>query len=217
MKYGQIAGNKSINDTIYRCFGCVCGEDERRFVSKFRQQPHNEAQILHTYRELVLGAYLASKGLKVRYGYKVDTKTPDWAILDDKSMLMGIIELVNFHTDRETENAIEVQLQSEGHWDGCLNDNHYRLYGAIQRKATIYKPLVEKRRIPYVIAVFGDFLAAITRDEIERCLFCEESGLFGVYPVISGLLYFEHSGSYEFHYIWNPRCLHSISLPDGVF
>jgi len=89
-KYGQIAGNKSIDDTIYRCFGCICAEDECKFVRKFRQQPHNEAQILHTYRELVLGAYLASNGLKVRYDYKVDTKTPDWAILDEKSRLMGI-------------------------------------------------------------------------------------------------------------------------------
>jgi hypothetical protein len=41
MKYGQIAGNNSINAMIYRCFEYICEEDERRFVKQFQEQPQD--------------------------------------------------------------------------------------------------------------------------------------------------------------------------------
>ena len=62
MKYGQIAGNKSVNETIYRCFGHICEKDVPKFVKKFRSQLNDNTQVMHTFRELILGAYLASRG-----------------------------------------------------------------------------------------------------------------------------------------------------------
>ena len=56
MKYGQIAGSKRVNYAIYRCFEHLCDKDQQRFVRKFREQPHDSDQIMHTFRELILGA-----------------------------------------------------------------------------------------------------------------------------------------------------------------
>jgi hypothetical protein len=67
MKYGQIAESKKINYAIYRCFEHLCDEDQQRFVKKFREQPHDSDQIMHTFRELILGAYLSSRGFRVRH------------------------------------------------------------------------------------------------------------------------------------------------------
>lgn len=145
MKYGQIAGNKHINVMIYRCFEHICEEDERKFVKKFREQPPNGDQIMHTFRELVLGAYLSSNGFEVRYDYMVGTKTPDWCILDDASAVRCIVELTNFHIDKATENKIEKQLQAVGISVGWLGQNDNRLYHCIWHKAQVYKTLVEEQ------------------------------------------------------------------------
>ena len=62
MKYGQISGSRSINATIYECFQHIEEVDAQRFVSEFRSQPHDKQQVLHTFRELILGgSYLATK------------------------------------------------------------------------------------------------------------------------------------------------------------
>ena len=60
MKYGQIAGNDHINASIYRCFKHICENDERKFIKKFREQPHDSDQVMHTFKELILGAYLST-------------------------------------------------------------------------------------------------------------------------------------------------------------
>ena len=82
MKYGQIAGSNSINAMIYHCFEYICEEDERKFAKKFQEQHHDSDQIMHTFRELVLGSYLSSIGFRVRHDYVIDNLTPDWSILD---------------------------------------------------------------------------------------------------------------------------------------
>ncbi len=115
MKYGQIAESKKINYAIYRYFEHLCCEDQQRFVKKFREQPHDSDQIIHTFRELILGAYLSSKGFRVRHEYSVESKTPDWCILDNRSVVVGIAELVNFHIDAVTEGEIAKQIQAKGH------------------------------------------------------------------------------------------------------
>jgi hypothetical protein len=62
MVYGQMAGNKSVDAMIYRCFEYICEEDERKLVKKFGEQPPDGPQVMHTFSELVLGGYLASAG-----------------------------------------------------------------------------------------------------------------------------------------------------------
>jgi hypothetical protein len=63
MKYGRIAGNDSINAAIYLCFDLISEADAKAFVRKFAEQLHDQDQPLHTFRELILGAFLAANGL----------------------------------------------------------------------------------------------------------------------------------------------------------
>jgi hypothetical protein len=222
MEYGQIAGNSSINATIYHCFEYLREEDERKFVKKFREQPHDSVQIAHTFRELVLGAHLSSKGVTVRYDHRIGAQTPDWSILDvRREAITGIVELTSFHIDKATEYEIEGQMQAKGlagYWRDQNKDNVERLYHVIWRKVTKYRSMVNELQLPYVVAVFGEFEAALDFEEVCRCLLDARTGLFGVYPELSGLLYFEEaSGQYSFSYAGNPNALRTIDLPVGVF
>lgn len=222
MKYGQIAGNKHINALIYRCFEYMVEEDEQKFVKAFREQPNDSNQIMHTFRELVLGAYLGSSGFKVRYDYAVDNQTPDWCIFDEQSVAMGIVELTNFHIDKATDDKIEAQLKTQGvawFWRDENKDNVARLCHCIWHKAQVYRALVEELRVPYVVAVFGEFRVAIDfEEELYHCLFDKEFRLFEMYPEVSGVLYFEErSGQYLFNYSNNPNALRVVDLPNGVF
>jgi hypothetical protein len=78
MKFGQISPAPRMNATIYRCFELIGDEDARKFVKKFAEQPHDGPQVMHTFRELVVGAHMVTQGLPARYDDKVDGKKPDW-------------------------------------------------------------------------------------------------------------------------------------------
>lgn len=222
MKYGQIAGSNNVNAMIYHCFEYICEEDERKFVKKFREQPHDLDQIRHTFRELVLGAYLSSRGFRVRHDYVIDDQTPDWSILDTEGeSVTGIVELTSFHIDKATEEEIEEQMRTRGvavYWRDQNKDNVERLYHVMWRKAAAYRSLIEKLEIPYVVGVFGEPKAAVDFEEVCLCLFDEKTGLFGMCPELSGVLYFEETfGRYSFNYASNPNALQVIELPVGIF
>lgn len=220
MKYGQIAENKKINYAIYRCFEHLCEGDQQGFVKKFREQPHDSDQIMHTFRELILGAYLSSRGFRVRHEYSVESKTPDWCVLDNRSAVISIIELVNFHIDVVTESEIAKQIQAKGMtvvWPD-QNKNNDRLYYCIQDKMQKYQALTEKLGVRYIIAIYPDFKAATDFEEVLPCLYLNEFGLFQMYPHVSGVLYFEeNAGQYCFRYERNPGALRKVDLPGGVF
>jgi hypothetical protein len=218
MKYGQIAGSKRVNATIYRCFDYISEEDARKFVKKFRDQLQDDFQVMHTFRELILGAYLVSNGFVARYDRAINADTPDWCLLDKASTLKGVIELTNFHSDKATETEIERQVQINGMWYGRLSSNEDRLYHCIWHKVQKYKALVEQNGLPYVIAVFGEFTSFADLEEVRQCLFRQGTGLFALYPTISGVLYFEeNAGKYPFTYIPNPGSSRALDLPSGAF
>lgn len=222
MTFGQIAGNRSINAMIYRCFQFLNKDDQRRFVKKFREQPDDSDQIMHTFRELILGAYLSSAGYSVIHDYVINDKTPDWTIFDcDRETILAIVELTNFHIDKATEDEIGACLRAGSmavYWRDHNTDNVNRLYQVICDKASKYRRLVGELHLPYVVSVFGEFAAAVDFEEVCRCLSGGDEGLFGLYPELSGLLYFdENGGMYSFRYAGNPDALHKIDLPEGVF
>jgi hypothetical protein len=222
MKCRQIAGNNRINSMIYHCFEYICEDDRRNFAKKFRKQSHDSDQIMHTFKELVLGSYLASRGFNVRHDYVVGDKTPDWIILDSKGESVAcIIELTNFHIDRATEKEIE-EHKCPGraiiYWRDQNTNNLERLFQVICNKATVYRTLIKKLGIPYVIGVFCDVRAAVDFEEMGLCLFDRERGLFSMHPEVSGVLHFEeNTGRYSFNYANNPNALRPIELPAGVF
>jgi len=222
MKYGQIAESKKINHAIYQCFEHLCEEDHQRFVKKFREQPHDSDQIMHTFRELILGAYLSSCDFKVRHEYSVESKTPDWCVLDNRSAVVGIVELVNFHIDAVTESEIAKQIQAKGiitaYWRDGNKNNVERLYYRIWDKMQKYQALTEKLGVPYIIAIYPDFKAATDFEEVRACLYHNGTGLFQMYRDVSGVLYFEEdAGQYCFRYEQNPNALRKFDLPSGIF
>jgi hypothetical protein len=218
MKYGQIAGNKSINVVIYRCFEYLPDEDARLFARKFREQSHNNEQVMHTFRELLVGGFLGWHGFSVRYNRALDGKTPDWSILDQNSVLQAVVELVNFHADRATESDIERDRAAGLPWVGWMPSHVSRLYDRIHQKASVYKELVERKSVAYVVAVYSEFTANVDISELRECLLSGESGLFHLYPSLSGALFFEErSGHYPFTYIESPHAARKASLPSGEF
>jgi hypothetical protein len=218
MKYGQIAGSKAINYAIYKCFEYLYEEDQRKFVKKFSEQPHDSDQCMHTFRELILGAYLSSKGFRVMHEYPIEGKTPDWCILDNRSQVVCVVELVNFHIDTITESEIAKQIQAKNiaaYWQDD-NSNIRRLYYSIWDKSVKYQSLIEKIGVPYIISAFIDFKVVMDNEEINVCLHSDNSGLFQLYPYVSGVLHFkENDGQYLFKYERNTNTLRD--LLGGVF
>jgi hypothetical protein len=222
MKYGQITGNERINGPICDFFEYVCEEDQRKFTKKFREIPTDSDQTMHTFRELILGAPLRANDLQVRHDYAVGNKTPDWCILNDESAVIGIVELTNFHIDKATEIEIKRQIELKNtfhYWRDGNKNNVDRLYHCIECKAQAYRSQAISGKVPYVVAVFGDWKAVVDFGEVRLCLFDEKAGLFDKYPEMSGVLYFvdQNISRYLFYYVENPNALQPITLPTGIF
>ncbi len=221
MVFGQIAENESINALIYRCFENLLDSEQQKFIKKFREQPHNQAQIMHTLMELVCGAYVGSLGFQIIHEYRINSDTPDWCIVDDENSPQVIVEFVDFHIDLGTEKYIEEQKKTKmaiGYRMNGKKNNIDRLYESIRKKAQAYRDLVDNLNLPYVIALHPDFLISLDLEEVLSCLTPEEHGIFNLYPHVSGLLFFEDSGAqYKFQYMGNSKCLRKFDLPEGSY
>ncbi len=221
MVFGQIAESKNINTLIYHCFENLPDSEQRKFVRKFREQPHDEAQIMHTLMELVCGAYLSSLGFQVIHEFKLNSETPDWCIVDDKLTPQAITDVVTIHIDKETDIDIENQLKAKNvaaYWMNGKSNNVDRLYKVIQAKSVKYRELVDSMSLPFVVAVHSDFRIQFDPNEILGCLLPNEYGIFALYPYVSGLLFFEDYGAqYNFQYFGNLNCVRKFNLGNGRY
>ena len=76
---------------------------------------------MHTLRELILGTFLAVRGLNVASNRKIDGKTPDWSVLENGD-LKCIIEVVNFHTtDAAKASAIDAEHSRPSTGRSCIS------------------------------------------------------------------------------------------------
>lgn len=217
MKYGHIFGSTRMNTTIYRCFEYFTSDNARSFVSMFRNPSNSAEQSMHTFRELVVGGFLGSKEFTVRYEPSLDGKRPDWSVIDSDGN-PAIVELVNFHIDKVTEDAINDHGDAGVTWGGFPKSHDLRLYHCIWDKMRGYKNLIEQRKVPYVVALFSVFPVEVDMQEIRECVSGEDAGLFSLYPTVSGLLFFDEcAGRYRFTYIKNPSATRRYTLPCGVF
>jgi len=216
MKYGIIAGSESVNVAIYRCFDFLSEADAKSYVKKFAKQPHDQDQVKHTLRELILGAFLACHGLTVKSDRKIDGKTPDWRIVENGD-LKCLIEVVTFHTSKATkDNAIHAEIGGVG-WTFMYQPDHTeRLYETLHDKFVKYKDIVLQHATAYVAALFADFDAPINGEQLHTCLFDPATGLFAAYPHVSGVQVFMDTVlAYRFNYLANPHATRPFRLPDG--
>ena len=97
-----------------------------------------------------------------------------------------------------------------------MEPNTERLYDRIWEKASVYKEIVERRGIPYVIGMFADIMVELEPDEVNPCLYGPEDGLFALYPSLSGVVFFvERGGVYYFQYCANPGATNPLDFPQG--
>ena len=220
-EYGKISDNRSINQYIYHCFKYICKEDQKKFLKKFRKNAHDSDEIMHIFRELILGAYLGYNNLKIRYEFNINGQTPDWSIVTNNSKSDCIIELVNFHIDNATEKQIQAHREKSRmfvFWRDQNKDNLDRLHQSILLKIQKYRKLASELKIPYIISLYIDFKITVDIDEVKECIFEKGINLFKNYPEFSGLLYFrESNGKYIFKYLQNQHALNKVEITDGIF
>ena len=211
-----ISKSRNINNIINYCFNVINKDDILKFKRKFRTQPHDESQIMHTFRELLLGVFLSSNGHLVRYDFKIDNKTPDWVVFNKDNKISGVVELINFHADKRTENEVTSTMNKSGVCFWYPKNNKKRLFQKLEEKVIKYKEIIKKYSLPYIITLFGDCISELEKDEIIECLQKDyNGGLFKKYSDFSGLLFFEDSNKYIFKFFENPYAENKIILPSG--
>ena len=211
MRFGQLAGNDHINARIYKLLDGVDPLDVTAFVRKFRSD--SDEQCFHTFRELILGAHLRTQGWNVRYGQRVGSKTPDWVNLDCDGRVAEIIDVVTLHQQHNIDRDISNHLAAQGKWFGWMSTPPDRLFSKVKEKASAYSRLVEQMRVPYVVALFGEFTAPIEPQEIHHVVYDLHGGLFAETPRLSGLIFFrERRGKYEYSYFSNPAPMHPSAI-----
>ena len=211
MQFGQLAGNDYINARIYELLDVLHPSDVSGFVRKFRID--SDEQCFHTYRELILGAHLRSRGWDVRYEQRVASKTPDWVALDRDAHVAEIVDVVTLHQRRATDIDIGRQLATRGMWTGWVSTPPNRLFSKIQEKANAYAKLIEQVRLPYVVALFGEFTAPIEPQEVHKVVYELHGGLFAEVPALAGVIFFrERGGQYEYSYFPNLGATHASGI-----
>src|SRR5438876_3705705 len=87
---------KSVQACIKRGLTHLSLKDQKAFQKKFREQAGDEHQVMHTFRELLAGVFIAQQGFSPSYEPEIDGLTPDW--LFQKGSQRGLIgDVVNFH------------------------------------------------------------------------------------------------------------------------
>lgn len=202
MKYGVLAGNNHINARIYQLFDDIDAEDVNAFVRKFRREKGEHR--MHTFRELIVGSHLRKYGLDARYEQEVQGKTPDWVIRAPDGDVLEIVDVVTLHQRKALETDMVGTLVQGEVWTGWMTIPPDHIYAKIQQKANRYSDLSSELDRPYLLYVFGEFLASIDPEEIAHVVHKHHGGLFTKVPWLVGVVYFtESSGTYKYAYFSN--------------
>jgi hypothetical protein len=213
--YGPLAGNSRISARINQLLPLLDEEDQRKFLKKFRNEAAEQAA--HTFRELVLGAFLLKNGFIARYEMVLGGKTPDWLLYGSAGQVQAVVDQLTFHQAKQIDDEMNQALRagSAGSW--WLPDNTDRLYQKLYAKAETYEKLATQHAAASLVSVFGDVNAVVEQDELEDTLHrAHGGGIFARTPWLSGVIYFqEQAGSYDFSYFSNPSALHPLHIAGG--
>jgi hypothetical protein len=224
---GAITGNdeeKTVQACVGRALTYPSAQDQAAFRKKFREQCEDEHQVMHTFRELLAGTFMAQQGFTPRYEPEIDGLTPDWQFQREEGCSF-VADVLNFHIDRKIEADQNRALEGEGVrvWCDWMPNNSDRLYQNIKGKAGKYKALAVRRGIPFVVIVYAWFSACLMPHEFEARL-TPGDGLFNEYPSLSGVYHMDQQGNcladeragYLFHYYANPQAEYEVKLASGV-
>jgi hypothetical protein len=199
-------GNRHLQDLVRR----LHPDDMPRFVEKLTTQPLRDR--FHTYRELLVGAHLRDRGFAVRYEHQIDGHTPDWTLVDRTPM--EVIDVLTLHQRHDKDVEITSSIRDGGNWAGWITIPPDHIYRKLSDKAGQYSALAKRTQSPYVLAVYGEFIASIDPEDIEHVLFTQHGGWFTITPEVSGVIYCrERTFQFEYTYFSNPyAALQSILI-----
>lgn len=184
-------------------------DDALQFLAKFTKLPLRAR--FHTYRELLLGTQLRQNGADWRYEQPILGKTPDWSLRGEDSQVIEVVDVMTLHQRCEKEKEISDSLRSTGSWCGWIGIPPDHIFRKLNDKANKYSKLARELKVPYVIAVFGEFVASISPEDIEQVLCRHSNRWFYDNPEVAGILYFrggKKSFTFEFRYFPNPGADH---------
>jgi hypothetical protein len=179
------SGENGVQATILRALSYLSERDQAAFRKKFKEQKEDEQQAMHTFRELLVGVFMAQQGYHLRYEPKIDGLTPDWHFQHDE-WGAGIADVVNLHVERSIEQQIDGALDQGQTWSGAIPDQSQRLRGRLREKAEKYDNLAAQKSVPYVVFIFGWLNAVVESQQVEQCLL-HADGLFTEFPTLSGI------------------------------
>ncbi len=210
-----LARNPRINRRIHELLPLLAKVDQQKFLKKFKTEAPGQAA--HSFRELILGAFLLNNGFNARHEVLIHGKTPDWVLYTDSGAVAAVVDQVTLHQMRSLDDEMNSALRTGQPWAGWLPDNVDRIYQKVQEKAQRYESLARSASIPFVVAMFGDIKASIEVDELEDALrTVHGGGVFTLLNFLSGLIYFdEQHGTYKFRYFENQHSVCPLAVSGG--
>lgn len=168
-------------------------------------------QAHHTRREMLVGAFLASKSLQVEYDRKYGKQTPDWTILNGSNPV-AIVEVFTLNVDQKT-GAILASTAGQGPAVVWMSDPDRRIESPVKLKVDRYRDLAIEHGVALIAAICPSLEAGIT-DEVPGAI----AAIFSQEPALSGVLHMEHLGwGYRFSYTPNPSASIKYTLPETVW
>jgi hypothetical protein len=236
MEPEAFAGNSSINNTIYDCLQHLDQANVTRVRDKLRlhARADDKKEFFHTFRELILGSYLARHGFRLHGYRKYGQQDPDWSVMDERGTPAALIEITNFHAANKTEAQINADLAASG-WaypDVDEADLSLRFHQAIWKKCRKYKELAKSLNVPYVVGCYCFFNNPVERSIVFSSLHAADSGLFrggddDGYPDVSGLVVYDEKSlwgppgtvayAYVFECFSNPHAVRPFVIPPGHY
>jgi hypothetical protein len=114
------------------------------------------------------------------------------------------------------DRAIGKAVSSNQSWVGWVSTPPERLLAKIREKAETYAQTAVDAKVPYTVALFGEFTAPIEPFEVRHVLHELHGGVFDVVPAVAGTIFFrERHGQYEYHHFANPRAALSSKILQG--
>jgi hypothetical protein len=228
-------GNPSINACIFECFQYLDQQDVTALQRKIKSDSRltDKGEFFHTFRELIVGSYLARRDHRVRWQKEYDALTPDWSILGRHEEATGLVEVMNFRADPQTEASVRAALGAGT--SACFPYDEQKTEQRLRSKLIDkfkYKELTESLEVPYTIACFCFLDNPVDTEVVRRVLYSTEFGLFrnsgdGIYPHVSGVVLFGEVERYEppdaaaivykFLYFPNPHAARPFAFPVGDY
>ncbi len=173
---------------------------------------------LHAYRELLVGSHLRDRGFDVRYEQRIRCKTPDWSLIKSDGSPLELVDVLTLEQRHDKRIEITSAIKSNKRWSGWITVPRDHIYRKLNDKAGQYSVLVREEGVPYVLAMYGEFIASVDPRDVERVLFEQHGGWFSATPGVSGLIYCRETNfEVEYTYFENPYASYRSSfIPGGL-